>query len=109
MLKILGTEEELFDFSNIVFRPLLKIIFRKITKKEVRKAIKALKNNKAAGIDRIFVELLKYGGETVVNWLTYLFNLIWEQEIVPENWTKGIVVKLPKKGDLSHTARTLKG
>ena len=85
--KILGTEEEqnerwvehfkdvlnqtdppsTFDFSNIVFRPLLKVIFGKITKKEVRKAIKALKNNKAAGIDRTCAELLKYGGKAVVN------------------------------------------
>ena len=73
-----------------------------MSKKEVRKAIKALKNNKAAGIDLIFAELLKYGGEEIVNRLTYMFNLIWEQEIVPDNWTKGVVVKLPKKGNLAN-------
>ena len=120
--KILGTEEEqnkrwvehfkevlnqpdpptTFDFSNFELRPLLKVTLGKISKKEVRKAIKALKNNKAAGIDLIFAELLKYGGEEIVNRLTYMFNLIWEQEIVPDNWTKGVVVKLPKKGNLAN-------
>ena len=29
-----------------------------------------------------------------------LFDLIWEQERVPDEWLKGIIVKLPKKGDL---------
>ena len=25
--------------------------------------------------------------------------MIWEEEQVPDDWTKGILVKLPKKGD----------
>ena len=28
-------------------------------------------------------------------------NMIWEEEQVPDDWTKGILVKLPKKGDRS--------
>ena len=83
-------------------RQLLKVSLGKITKKEVTKAIKALKNNKAAGINQFFAELLKYGGEEIVTWLTYLFNRIWEKEVVPDNWTKGVVVKLPKKGNLAN-------
>ena len=27
--------------------------------------------------------------------------MIWEEEQVPDDWTKGILVKLPKKGDRS--------
>ena len=27
---------------------------------------------------------------------------MWDQESVPENWTKGMVVKLPKKGNLAN-------
>ena len=91
-----------FDFTNLIGRPLLKVILGKITKKEVRKAIKALKKNKTAGIDQIFAELLKRISETIVTWLTYLFNLVWEQESVPENWTKGVVVKLSKNGNLAN-------
>ena len=30
-----------------------------------------------------------------------LLNKVWEQEQVPEDWKKGHMVKLPKKGDMS--------
>ena len=32
--------------------------------------------------------------------LRILFDKIWEKEVVPDEWLKGIIVKLPKKGDL---------
>lgn len=35
---------------------------------EVKTVIKSLKNNKAAGLDKISVELLKYGGESMACW-----------------------------------------
>ena len=28
--------------------------------------------------------------------------MIWEKEDVPEDWRKGVIVKLPKKEDLSN-------
>ena len=31
-----------------------------------------------------------------------LCNQIWSKEQVPEGWKKGLLIKLPKKGDLSH-------
>jgi hypothetical protein len=30
-----------------------------------------------------------------------LFNRIWTSEEVPDSWKKGVIVKFPKKGDLS--------
>jgi hypothetical protein len=33
--------------------------------------------------------------------LDELFNRIWTSEEVPDSWKKGVIVKLPKKGDLS--------
>nr|KAG5696075.1 hypothetical protein BaRGS_017187 [Batillaria attramentaria] len=38
--------------------------------------------------------------ETAVNMLHSLFSKIWEKEEVPAQWKEGIVIKLPKKGDL---------
>ena len=43
-----------------------------VTREEVAKAVKRLQNGKAAGEDRIVAELLKNGGETVIEWLTEL-------------------------------------
>jgi len=72
-----------------------------ITKAEIRDAIKKLKNGKAGGIDGITAELLKADTQTTVDWLDKLFRTIWEREEVPKEWKQGIIVKLPKKGDLT--------
>ena len=57
-----------------------------ITARETWYAIKALKNNKAAGLDQITAELLKCGEDTVVEELTNLMNKCWEIEVVPDEW-----------------------
>ena len=31
-----------------------------------------------------------------------LCNRIWSEEKIPEEWKKGLLIKLPKKGDLSY-------
>ena len=72
-----------------------------ITAVEVYTAIKPLKNNKAPGIDEIPLELLKHGHNIIVEHLTNLLNNIWNNENIPVHWTKVIIVKVPKKGNLS--------
>lgn len=32
--------------------------------------------------------------------LTLLFNVIWNAEEVPANWSRGVIAMLPKKGNL---------
>ena len=71
------------------------------TKIEIAKAIKALKSGKAAGPDGIPPEALKADIQTSTEMLHPLLKEIWEQEKVPDDWKKGYLVKLPKKGDLS--------
>ena len=63
--------------------------------------IKGLKKNRAAGYDGIAAELLKADAEASADALVVLFSRIWLQEEVPEDWLRGLIVKLPKKGDLS--------
>ena len=65
-------------------------------------AIEQTKGNWAPGEDRITADMLKADPSTSVKTLEKLFNKVWEEERVPDTWTKkGIIVKLPKKGDLS--------
>nr|KAG5708190.1 hypothetical protein BaRGS_021124 [Batillaria attramentaria] len=59
-----------------------------------------LRNGKAAGPDEIPAEAIKADTETAVNMLHSLFSKIWEKEEVPAQWKEGIIIKLPKKGDL---------
>lgn len=70
------------------------------SKAETRKAIAALKNGKAAGPDGIPAEAIKADTETAVTILHSLFKKIWEREGIPAEWREGILIKLPKKGDL---------
>ena len=66
---------------------------------EVEEAIKTLKANKASGEDGIQAELLKHGGDELTEQVTKLLNKCWEHGTVPEEWTRGVIVKLPKKED----------
>ena len=67
------------------------------TFREVDNAIKALKNNKAPGEDRIVGELLKAGGEYLYNKIHQLIVRIWRKERVPRKWRGGIIIPILKK------------
>ena len=60
-----------------------------------------MKNRKAGGKDEITAELLRADMNTTEKWLVNLFRTFWEQEKVPKAWKQGLVVKIPKKGDLT--------
>ena len=72
-----------------------------ITKAEIRTALRKMKNGKAGGKDEITAELLKADMNTTEKWLVKLFRTFWEQEKVPKTWKQGLIVKIPKKGDLT--------
>ena len=77
----------------------------KPSKAEIKKAIMTLRSGKAAGPDEITVEAIKADIMTAVKMLYSLFSKIWEKEEVekeevPAQWKEGIIIKLPKKGDL---------
>ena len=72
-----------------------------ITLGEVTSAIQKLKNGKAPGEDGVFAEMLS--SETVATplLLQRILQDIWETEDIPDDWKRGVIVKLPKKGDLA--------
>ncbi|CAC5396277.1 unnamed protein product [Mytilus coruscus] len=67
---------------------------------EVRNTIKSLKTGKAPGIDSIHAEMLKADLDTSSKVLHNLFLVIWKEGDIPSDWSKGLIVKLPKKGNL---------
>lgn len=66
----------------------------------MKKAIQKLKNNKAAGDDGIPPELLKADTDLMASLLQPIIKDTWENEELPDGWDTGLIVKLPKKGDL---------
>ena len=43
--------------------------------------------------------MLKADIPTSTRVLTDLFQNIWKSDTIPEDWSKGIIVKVPKKGN----------
>ncbi|CAF1527450.1 unnamed protein product [Adineta ricciae] len=68
---------------------------------EVQKAIYSLKCNKSPGSDGITAEMLQAGGEQLARQIHKLCNKAWHEGTIPEEWSKSILVPIPKKGDLS--------
>ena len=60
-----------------------------------------MKNGTAGGVDSLTVDILKADLKTSVDVLYYLLHKVWEKEQIPEDWQRGLMVKLPKKGDLT--------
>jgi len=67
--------------------------------KELEKAIKKLKNNKALGADGITAELFKQGGIELKDQMLQLILCIWANEELPHEWNFGIICPILKKGD----------
>ena len=68
---------------------------------EVWEAVRKLKNNKAAGVDEIPSELIRYGGEDLIRRIHKLICAIWNKQVLPEEWKEAIIVPIFKKGDKS--------
>ena len=64
-----------------------------ITKEEIRRAVGNMKNGKAAGIDSMTVAMLKADVETTTNVLHALFQKIWDQEEIPDDWSKSLIAQ----------------
>ena len=65
---------------------------------EVEKAIASLKDKKSPGVDGIPAEVIKAGGEKLTKTIHGLCNKIWHEEQWPEEWTKSLLITIPKKG-----------
>jgi hypothetical protein len=68
---------------------------------EVRKAISKLKNRKAAGLDQVHSEMIKYGGEDVIAKVHEHLVDMWGSGSVPQSFKDPELVNVQKKGDLS--------
>ena len=90
-----------FDTESADTGTLFQVCEDPITENETKDAIKALKNNKAGGLDEIPAELLKFGEHSMIVALTRLMNRCWAARQVPLDWQRGVIVKLPKKGNLT--------
>ena len=72
------------------------------TIQEIKLALREMKSGKAPGIDNITTEILKADIETTVREMHKLIGEIWVAEEIPQDWKRGVIIKLAKKGDLTN-------
>ena len=69
-----------------------------IMREEVKGGVRKLKMRKAPGICGIVPEMLKAGGEVVIEWMTEVFNMVWNEGMAPSDWRNAVIVPVYKKG-----------
>ena len=76
-----------------------------IRRREVKRALKKMKNGKAIGPDGIPVEVWKSLGEEGIDLLWDLAKKIYAQEKIPSEWRDSFLVPIYKeKGDIQDCA-----
>ena len=69
-----------------------------LSEEEICTAISQLKNSRASGMDGITAEMIKLGGAESARWFKSLFDAIWHEEEVPEDWKSQLLIPVHKKG-----------
>ena len=65
-----------------------------------------LKNGRSASKDEITGELIKDGGNRLVDWVWRLCNMAFESGVVPEDWRSAVIVPLCKgKGERTESSK----
>ena len=67
---------------------------------EIKASVSQKNNNKAPEMDGITAEILKNGGEKMIDHLKQVIQSVWESE-VPQDWRDVMLVSLYKKGSKS--------
>ena len=70
------------------------------TRDEIRATVKRLQNKKSPGVDSITAELLKAHVDFATERIHQLTCKVWRHEQIPRDWNRGLIIKLPKKGNL---------
>ena len=72
------------------------------SKQEIQAAIKSLKNKKSPGIDQLNAELFKIDTVLAADTVHPVFQKIWEQAVIPNSWSEGNIITIPKSGGLTY-------
>ena len=87
------------ELTKIGNRKINEVEVEEATIEDIKKAMRNLKNNKAAGTDGIHPEWIKYGGNKLLNRIYELVRQTGKEGRIPEEWNTTTIVPIYKKGD----------
>ena len=73
---------------------------RAINLSEVEQSIHTLKQNKSPGFDNVLNECIIFSNGILKYTITCLFNQMYDLAMLPEEWSKGMIIPIYKKGDV---------
>ena len=88
-------------FALVADRPVYDELDDLPSTEELQRAIRCLRNHKAAGASAILPEMVKCGGAAFREGFLSLIRKVWEEGSLPQAWKDANLVPIPKKGDLS--------
>src|SRR6478609_4615845 len=68
-----------------------------ISNHQTTQAIKGTKNNNSTGLDNVNIRHLKHLGPLATTYLTEIFNLSLNQNIIPQIWKLAKIIPIPKQ------------
>jgi hypothetical protein len=61
-------------------------------------AMRRMKSNRSPGYDELTTDMIKAAGPIGTQWLYWVLRRIWTENNIPEDWYKGIIIPIYKKG-----------
>jgi len=103
-VEIIVKAEDLIDGKDVWMPKLINAIDLEIFSGdtnllELQVVLNSMKSGKAVGLDDVSTEFLKIPG--ILEYIVPLVNKVLSSGVAFEEWTKNIIIPIPKKGDLS--------
>ena len=67
-----------------------------VTREEVERAVRKLRNGKV-GSDEIVGEIVKNGGQAMIDWLWELLREVWKMLQVSQKWKNAILIPIHQR------------
>lgn len=94
-------DEDIVFTNDMYIRGEIEVMFEELnlplSRDEIMKAIRQLKNNKGAGPDKLINEFFLHGAHILLPYLDILFNTIFNHGYFPKEWSLGEIIPLHKK------------
>ena len=95
--------DKIFDVPDVDATPInINELDLPISFAEISKAIDSMKRGKSPGIDGLVSDFFIDAKEFLVPYLYRVYNFVFETGNYPKIWSEGLIVPIPKKGDLSN-------
>ena len=99
-------DEDVLIYNERYVKGELEVMFQEldaeISLNEIRKGVQSLKCGKSCGPDLFLNEFLKYGINSLIEYIHVLFNKIFDTGFFPDAWGEGYIVPLHKKGSIEN-------